>query len=122
MSARAATYYTGRCTLPANADCCLWLTRAFTTLARNSVQVSAHEHICHDDGPAAEHDVGFALDFGFARYLIASVLVAMLVGVHEFHCTRDSVAFLFFHPYPMSSLIQQKDLPFRCIRPLLICA
>lgn len=41
------------------------------------MQVASHVDICHDDGPAAQHDVWFAFNFCFARDFVSSILVAM---------------------------------------------
>lgn len=42
--------------------------------AGEAVQVSSHVHVCHYDGPAAEHDVWLAFNFRFARDFVAGVL------------------------------------------------
>lgn len=41
------------------------------------MQVASHVDICHYDGPAAQHDVWFAFDFGLARDFVSSILNAM---------------------------------------------
>jgi hypothetical protein len=42
------------------------------------MQVASHVNICHDYGPAAQHDVWFAFDFGLARDFVSSILNAIL--------------------------------------------
>lgn len=38
------------------------------------MQIASHVDICHDDGPAAQHDVWFAFDFGLARDFVSGIL------------------------------------------------
>ena len=45
---------------------------------REAVQVASHVDICHDDGPAAQHDVWFAFDFGLARDFVSSILSVII--------------------------------------------
>jgi hypothetical protein len=40
------------------------------------MQITSHVNICHDHGPAAQHDVWFAFDFGLARDFVSSILSA----------------------------------------------
>lgn len=60
--------------LPAYADGGSGLLRTSFAGTGEAVQVSSHEDVGHDDGPAAQHDVWLSFDFCFARDLVASIL------------------------------------------------
>lgn len=40
------------------------------------MQVTSHVDICHDDGPAAQHDIRLAFNFRLARDLVSGILIA----------------------------------------------
>lgn len=40
------------------------------------MQVTSHVDIRHDDGPAAQHDIRLAFNFGLARDFVSGVLNA----------------------------------------------
>lgn len=40
------------------------------------MQVTSHVDICHDDGPAAQHDVRLPFDFRLARDFVPGILIA----------------------------------------------
>ena len=62
---------------PSNADGCGRLGCSTVSRTRESMQVASHVDICHYDGPAAQHDVWFAFDFGLARDFVSGILNAM---------------------------------------------
>jgi len=68
---------------PSNADGCGRLGCSTVTRAREAMQVASHVDICHDHGPAAQHDVWFAFDFGLARDFVSSILVIMSVNWYK---------------------------------------
>jgi hypothetical protein len=77
------------------------------------VKVAAHVNICHDDGPAAQHDVWFAFDFCLARDFVSSILSAMLSRLlSESSPPRDK------HMNPIMDTFMEENIPIHRLRVL----
>lgn len=114
--------------LPSNTYGCFWLVGAVTITARATMQVAAHVDICHDDGSAAEHNVWFPFDLGFARNLVAGILSSVncepthLQPAIKARSTGRDLLKQCFEMELYTLVKSQGNLLSRCIRILLICA
>lgn len=54
------------------------------------MQVTSHVNVCHDDGPAAQHDVRLAFNFGLARDFVAGILDAEFSQILTIDCSSNA--------------------------------